>query len=73
MLCIIVRTVNVVIDHVNDLTSSVNTLYAGLTLSELIDSLHTQVKKYAHHFNSLVCDINALAHQIVPPTFLLYM
>ena len=65
-------TVDTVIDQVNSLTTSVNTLYAGLTLSELIDSLHTQVTYYAHHFNSLVSDVNSLAHQIVPPTFLQY-
>ena len=40
-------------------------------MSELVDTLHSQVTFYVHRFNSLVNDIDLLALQIVAPTFLM--
>lgn len=60
-------TVNDITDEVND---SVNILYVGLTLSSLINSLHTQSSYYTNHFTFLEESVNLLSKEVVTPEFL---
>lgn len=66
----IVGTVNNLTDHVSLMTEMINNVNSGLVISNLIDSLHSQVVFYATHFNLIVENIYMLEQNIVTPDFL---
>lgn len=65
LLASVVDTVNNITDRVALLTSTVNSLYTGLTISTLVDSFHAQPTYYTNQFTSIVENINLLSKQVI--------